>query len=79
MRAGEGQVKLWVALVGFALAGSAFRVWLVASGWRPKLGTQVFLPDVIGWKMALISIIAIMVLWYLLAVWNEVKKKLVVV
>ena len=79
VRAGEGQVKLWVALVGFALAGSAFRVWLVASGWRPKLGTQVFLPDVIGWKMALISIIAIMVLWYLLAVWNEAKKKLVVV
>ena len=78
-RAGEGQVKLWVALVGFALVGSVFRVWLVSEGLRAKLGTQVFLPDVIGWKMALLSIIGLMVIWYLLAMWNQVKKKLVLV
>jgi len=46
---------------------------------RAKLGTELFLPDVIGWKMALIIIIAIMLFWYLMAVWNEVSKKLVVV
>jgi uncharacterized membrane protein YedE/YeeE len=78
-RAGEGQVKLWVALVGFALVGSLFRVWLVAEGLRAKLGAQVFLPDVIGWKTALLSIIGLMVLWYALATWNQVKKKLVLV
>ena len=78
-RAGEGQVKLWVTLVTFALSTSYFRDWLVASGLRAKLGTELFLPDVIGWKMALIIIIAIMLFWYLMAVWNEVSKKLVVV
>jgi len=78
-RAGEGHVKLWVALVGFALVGSVFRIWLVGEGLRAKLGTQVFLPDIIGWKMALLSIIGLMVLWYALAAWNQVKKKLVMV
>ena len=78
-RAGEGQVKLWVTLVTFALSTSYFRDWLVSSGLRAKLGTELFLPDVIGWKMALIIIIAIMLFWYLMAVWNEVSKKLVVV
>ena len=38
-----------------------------------------WIPDVIGWKMALIIIIAIMYLWYFLAVWNGISKKLVVV
>ncbi len=78
-RSGEGQVKLWIALLGFALAGSVFRMWLVGNGLRAKLGTQVFLPDVIGWKMALLSIIGLMVLWYALATWNQVRKKLVMV
>ena len=61
-RAGEGQVKLWVTLVTFALSTSYFREWLVASGLRARLGEELFLPDVIGWKMALIIIIAIMFL-----------------
>jgi uncharacterized membrane protein YedE/YeeE len=78
-RAGEGQVKLWVTLVTFALSTSYFRDWLVSSGLRSKLGTELFLPDVLGWKMALIIIIAIMFLWYLLAVWNGITKKLVAV
>ena len=51
----------------------------MAEGLRVKLGTQVFLPDVIGWKMAFLSIVGLMVLWYVLATWNEVKKKLVLV
>ena len=78
-RAGEGQVKLWVTLVTFALSTSYFREWLVSSGLRSRLGEELFLPDVIGWKMALIIIIAIMFLWYFLAVWNGISKKLVVV
>ena len=78
-RAGEGQVKLWVTLVTFALSTSYFRDWLVSSGLRSSLGEELFLPDLIGWKMALIIIIAIMFLWYFLAVWNGISKKLVVV
>ena len=78
-RAGEGHVKLWVAVIAFALSGSLFRGWMVDSGIINRLGEAVFLPDIIGFKMALISVIVIMCLWYLLATWNEVKRKLVIV
>lgn len=77
-RAGEGHVKLWVALFAFALSGSAFRGWLDDSGWISKLGEPVFIPDLIGWALGLSAIIGLMGLWYLLAVWNEVKRKLVI-
>lgn len=77
-RAGEGQVKLWVALFAFAISGAWFRGWLEDSGWLMRLGNPVFLPDFISWKMALSLIIGMMCLWYLLVVWNEAKKKLVV-
>lgn len=77
-RAGEGQIKLWVALAAFAMSTSLFRIWLEDSGWLMKLGKPVFLPDIVGWKMAIITVLGIMLLWYLIVVWNEVKKKLVV-
>jgi uncharacterized membrane protein YedE/YeeE len=77
-RAGEGQVKLWIAVAAFALSGSLFRGWLEDSGWLMKLGDPVFLPDIMSWKMAIASVLGIMCLWYVLVVWNEAKKKLVV-
>ena len=78
-RAGEGHVKIWIALAGFALTGSYFRSWLDESGWLMKMGSEIFLPEVIGWKFSYLAIIALMLLWYLLAAWNEVKGKLVVI
>ena len=77
-RAGEGQIKLWVAIAAFALSTSLYRIWLEDSGWLMKLGEAVFLPDVVGWKMAIFTVIGIMLLWYLIVVWNEVKRKLVI-
>ncbi len=77
-RAGEGQIKLWIVIVAFALSTSLFRIWLEDSGWIMKLGKPVFLPDVVGWKLAIITVIGIMLLWYLIVVWNEVKRKLIV-
>jgi len=77
-RAGEGQIKLWVAIAAFALSGALFRDWLQESGWLMKLGDSVFLPDIIGWKLALATVLGTMCLWYLLVVWNEVKRKLVI-
>jgi hypothetical protein len=77
-RAGEGQIKLWVAIAAFALSGALFRNWLNDSGWLMKLGDSVFLPDIIGWKLALGTVLGTMCLWYLLVVWNEVKRKLVI-
>jgi len=60
------------------LSTSLFRIWLEDSGWIMKLGKSVFLPDVVGWKMAIITVIGIMLLWYLIVVWNEVKRKLII-
>ncbi len=77
-RAGEGQIKLWVAIAAFGLSGSLFRGWLADSGWLMKLGDTVFLPDIMSWKMSIATVLGIMCLWYLLVVWNEAKKKLVV-
>ena len=78
-RAGEGHVKLWVAVAAFALSGSLFRGWMVDSGIINRVGEAVFLPDYIGFKSSLILVIAIMCLWYFVATWNEVKRKLVIV
>ena len=77
-RAGEGQIKLWVAIAAFGLSGSLFGGWLEDSGWLMKLGDAVFLPDIMSWKMSIATVLGIMCLWYLLVVWNEAKKKLVV-
>lgn len=77
-RAGEGQIKLWIAIFAFGLSGSLFRGWLEDSGWLMKLGDPVFLPDIMSWKMSIASVLGVMFLWYILVVWNEAKKKFVV-
>ena len=75
-RAGEGHVKLWVAVACFALSASYFRVWLTGSGRADRLGEAVFLPDYIGWEMALGAVVVLMAIWYLCMAWNERKQKL---
>ena len=76
-RAGEGHVKLWVAVACFALSASYFRVWLTDTGRADRLGEAVFLPDYIGWEMALGAVILLMGVWYLCMTWNERRQKLV--
>ena len=78
-RVGEGHTKLWVALAAFALSASYFREWLGVSGWATKLGESIFIPELIGWKMAMLSILLLMPVWYLIVSWNEATRKLVVV
>ena len=78
-RAGEGHIKLWIALIAFALSGSYFREWLAISGWSMKLGEPLFIPDLIGWKMGVFSICLLMLVWYLIVSWNEATRKLVIV
>lgn len=74
-RAGEGNVQLWMALLGFSLAASIFGSFLEESGLRPRLGSAVFLPDLLGWKLALCAVLAVLAVWYLLVTWNEAKGK----
>ena len=78
-RAGEGHIKLWIALIAFALSGSYFREWLAISGWSMKLGEALFIPDLIGWKVGVFSVCLLMLFWYLIVSWNEATRKLVIV
>src|SRR6267143_1277610 len=62
-RAGEGQVKLWVAVACFALGASLVRLVAVQTGLLQKLGAAVFLPASLGWGGAIALIVAIAVAW----------------
>ncbi len=74
-RAGEGQVKLWVALVCFALGASLARLALAQTGATGKLGVAVFLPATLGWGGALALTLAVAVAWALAATWNEQTRR----
>lgn len=70
-RAGEGQVKLWAAVAFFAVSASLIRLILAQNGLLQKLGTRVFLPNLVGWGGAMLGVVAVMAAWYLFATWNE--------
>jgi len=70
-RAGEGHVKLWIAVVCFAVGVSLMRLTLVQHGLLQKLGTALFMPSLLGWGGAMSVVVALMAAWYLLATWNE--------
>lgn len=72
-RAGEGQVKLWLAVVGFALSASLTRRGLELLGLIDRLGDGVFLPDVVGWSGAIGLVLGILALWYVLATWKQAR------
>ena len=78
-RVGEGHTKLWVALIAFILSASYFREWLGTSGWATKLGEALFIPELIGWKMGILSVFLLMLIWYLIVSWNEATRKLVII
>ncbi len=74
-RAGEGQLKLWVAIACFALGTSLARLVLQQAGALGKLGVAVFLPTVLGWGGAVVLIVAVMAGWAAAATWNEQSGK----
>jgi uncharacterized membrane protein YedE/YeeE len=77
-RAAEGQVKLLIALVFFALSNSLVKAWIEASDLLRRLvGFEVFIPDILGYQWTLVTVTAIMVLWYALVTWNEETERFV--
>lgn len=70
-RVGEGQVKLVVAVLAFALTASLARLALTAAGLQSYLGVAVFLPGALGWAGALLLVVAVMAAWAAFATWNE--------
>jgi len=73
-RAGEGHVKLWIAVIFFALGASMMRLFLTRTELIRQLGSALFLPNLIGWASAVWGVVALMALWYLLCGWNEQQK-----
>jgi uncharacterized protein len=73
-RAGEGHLKLWLALVFFAVGASMMRRLIVSTETIRQLGSALFLPNLIGWPSAIWLIVALMALWYLLSGWNEQRR-----
>ncbi len=70
-RAGEGHVKLWVAVGMFALGASSTRLLLTWLDLLDRLGVAVFLPSIVGWGGAMLLVGALMAAWYVFATWNE--------
>ena len=78
-RAGEGQVKLILAVICFSLSTSLFKTWIRSSeGFSSLMGKRVFLPWFLTYKWTLILVIVIFLLYYLVATWNEETEKFVV-
>jgi uncharacterized membrane protein YedE/YeeE len=74
-RAGEGQVKLWAALLCFALGASVARLVLTQTGLAQKLGIAVFLPSLLGWGGAVVLVLVVMAAWAGFATWNEATRR----
>jgi uncharacterized membrane protein YedE/YeeE len=78
-RAGEGQVKLIVAVIFFALFTSLVKAWIRSSEALTSLmGHRVFLPSFLDYKWTLILLILLMLVYYVAVTWNEETDKFVV-
>lgn len=78
-RAGEGHVKLMLAVIFLALSASLFKAWVKSSkAFTSFMGHRVFLPDFLTYKWSLFFIAVIMLIYYVIATWNEETDKFVV-
>ncbi len=78
-RVGEGQIKLWVAVVFFALSNSLMIAWFKTYNFEERgfLGVKIYLPDVLGYGPTLGLILGFCTIWYLVVTWNEDTNKLI--
>jgi len=77
-RAGEGHIKLIIAVASFSLSNSLGFAFLERIEIRDWLGSGVFMPEVFGWPVALAVFVIIPVAWALWAIWNEKSEKFVI-
>ena len=73
-RAGEGHIKLWVAVLFFAMGAATMRLFLTQTELIGQLGSAIFLPNLVGWGGALSVVVVVMALWYVVSGWNEQRK-----
>ena len=73
-RAGEGHIKLWLAVLGFSLSAAVAHIVLADF----RYVNRIFLPESYdSWIIGILIPIGIMYVWYWLASWNEKSEKLV--
>ena len=78
-RAGEGHIKLMLAVIFFAVSTSLFKIWINSSQvLKSLMGHKVFLPHVLSYKWSLILVLGILFGYYLTTTWNEETEKFVV-
>ncbi|MFO8087066.1 MAG: YeeE/YedE thiosulfate transporter family protein [Bacteroidales bacterium] len=73
-RVGEGQVKLWLAAIGFTIVSpisTKFFVPVVEDLLPHQMQFKSFLPDYIGYGGAFILVLGILLAWYSFVKWNE--------
>ncbi len=76
-RAAEGQTKLMLTLACFAITDSVTHRFITAYNLKEKLGTPYFLPDILGWSIAVPLLVAVISLWVIWADWNEETERFV--
>lgn len=77
-RAAEGHTKLMVALLFFAAANPVAHNVIDAIHLKAWLGKAYFLPTELSWAIALPVFVCILLVWVLLANWNEKTEKFVI-
>ncbi len=78
-RAAEGHIKLMVAVLFFALSNSLFKALIKSSeGFQALIGHKFFIPDYISYKWTVIILLAVFVVYSLVATWNEETDKFTV-
>jgi len=78
-RAGEGHIKLMLAVISFAMSTSLFKAWIKSSAALNSLmGYRVFMPNFLTYKWSLILVISILFAYYIITIWNEKTEKFVV-
>lgn len=73
-RVGEGQVKLWLAAIGFLIISPISKHYIVPPIVEALPHTAKFknyLPDYFGYAGAFLIVLGIILLWYVFVKWNE--------
>ncbi len=78
-RAGEGQVKLMLAVLSLSLTISVTENWINSSKALTQfMGRAVFIPDYIGYRWTVLLLFLFFAAYYLIATWNEKTEKFLV-
>ena len=78
-RAGEGHVKLWLALLGIIIAGPLTAEYIKPAFMNmlaPWMKQSIFLPDYFTYVGGVIIMLLLLLLWYVFVKWNERTGKL---